>query len=70
MTAEKLSEHEGRVTRLEAQVDLLQRDISEMKADLKAIRSKTDRWSGVVAVGFILLPATVAAFLTWLVSSK
>ena len=49
-----------------ARVSILERELRDIKTDLKAIRSKTDRWSGQVALFVLAIPAGIAAIVTWL----
>ena len=51
---------------LRAEVDGLKRDMAELKADVKAIRSRTDKWSGVAGLAMLSIPALLGAAAGWL----
>ena len=58
---------EVRLVRSEERHDHMDSDLAEIKRDVKAIRSRTDRWSGIVGLLTISLPAVVAAIVGWFV---
>lgn len=56
------------VAALKARVDAMEADITEIKADVKAIRSKTDTWSGMAGLAMLAVPALLGAAAGWLLS--
>lgn len=63
-----MHELEREMASIEARVSVIERNQGEIKADLKAIRSKTDRWTGQVALVALAIPAAIAAGVAWLLS--
>jgi hypothetical protein len=54
------------IAALKARVDALEADIAEIKGDVKAIRSRTDKWSGVVGLVVLAVPTLLGAAAGWL----
>jgi len=50
---------------LEARVGALEKTIGTISADVKAIRSRTDRASGIALLIWLCIPAAVGAGFTW-----
>jgi hypothetical protein len=57
---------EPRVAVLENKVNRQEEWLSSMARDIKAIRSRTDKWSGVVAIVVLSVPALVGGAIGWL----
>ena len=57
---------ETEITELRVRVDQMEEDLRTIKADVKAIRSKTDKASGVFGFLIITVPAAIGAAGTWL----
>lgn len=53
------------IATMKARLDVLERDMAELMADVKAIRSRTDRWSGVAGLVAIAVPALLGGALGW-----
>ncbi len=53
---------------LEARVVALEKTIGVIGQDVKAIRSRTDRASGIAMLIWICVPAALGAVLTWFVT--
>ncbi len=53
---------------LEARVVILEGLVSSIGSDVKHIRSRTDRASGLVMLIMLCVPAALAATVTWLIS--
>lgn len=66
-----MSETDTAVARLEVQVERLEKDMTELKGDVKAIRVKLDKADGSIAMlmfvgGFCAtIGAVLAKFITW-----
>lgn len=60
-------QHGTQIADLKARMTAVEYGLKEMRSDVKAIRSKTDRASGVVALFWVLIPAAAAGFLGWIV---
>jgi hypothetical protein len=56
------------IAALKARVDAMEADVTEIKGDVKAIRSKTDKWSGVVAIVVLSAPALLGTAFGWFLS--
>ena len=54
------------IAALKARVDGMESDIAEIKGDVKAVRSKTDKWSGIVGLAMLSVPALLGAAAGWL----
>ncbi len=53
---------------LEARVRALEKTIGGISQDVKAIRSRTDRASGIAMLVWICIPAAIGAVAAWMFS--
>ncbi len=60
-----MSTLETEIVALKTRVDQMEKDIAEIGLDVKAIRSKTDKWSGVMGLVYLAVPAFVGAAVGW-----
>ena len=65
----KLATLEAKVQSLETEITNAKKDRAQMKDDLKAIRSKIDRWSGVAGLVALGIPAGIAALVGYWIRS-
>ena len=60
------------LARLTVKMEALEAELAELKAgqleirkELKAIRSKTDKWSGVLAIIALAIPTLIGGLIGW-----
>ena len=57
---------ESELATLEARVDNMEKRLDEIASDVKAVRSRTDKWSGVTGLIMLAIPTTFGAVLGWI----